>query len=97
MNVDSFWIVVIMIRAAGSSSCRLSTAVEELERRYEGKGYGDFKREVAEAVVEAVRRKRLIVPVPRSHVVPPWLIKRLAPRVAQVISRNLPRLVRARR
>ena len=52
---------------------------------------------VAEAVLDAVRRNRLIVPVPRSHVVPPWMVKRLAPRVARVISRNLPRLVRARR
>ena len=31
MNVESFWIVVMMIRAFGSSSCRLSTAVEVFE------------------------------------------------------------------
>ncbi len=31
MNVASFWIVVMMIRAAGSSSCFFSTAVEVLE------------------------------------------------------------------
>jgi len=31
MNVASFWIVVIMIRAAGSSSCRFSTAVDVFE------------------------------------------------------------------
>jgi NAD(P)-dependent dehydrogenase (short-subunit alcohol dehydrogenase family) len=52
---------------------------------------------VAEAVLDAIRRNRLIVPVPRSHVVPPWMIKRLAPPVARLISRTLPRLVRARR
>jgi NAD(P)-dependent dehydrogenase (short-subunit alcohol dehydrogenase family) len=52
---------------------------------------------VAEAVVDAVRRKRLIVPVPRSHVVPLWMIKRASPRVAQFIGRNLPRLTRMRR
>jgi NAD(P)-dependent dehydrogenase (short-subunit alcohol dehydrogenase family) len=52
---------------------------------------------VAEAVVDAVRRHRLIVPVPRLHVVPPWMIKRASPRVAQFITRNLPRLVRSRR
>jgi NAD(P)-dependent dehydrogenase (short-subunit alcohol dehydrogenase family) len=52
---------------------------------------------VAEAIVDAVRRKRLIVPVPRAHVVPPWIIKRASPRVAQFISRNLPRLTRMRR
>jgi NAD(P)-dependent dehydrogenase (short-subunit alcohol dehydrogenase family) len=51
---------------------------------------------VAEAVVDAVRRKRLIVPVPRWHVVPAWMIKRASPRAAQFISRNLPKLVRAR-
>ena len=31
MKVESFWIVVMMMRAAGSSSCFFSTAVEVLE------------------------------------------------------------------
>ncbi len=31
MEVDSFWIVVMMIRACGSSSCFFSTWVEVFE------------------------------------------------------------------
>jgi tryptophanyl-tRNA synthetase len=34
------------------------TAVDELERRYEGQGYGVFKREVAEAVNDVLRPVR---------------------------------------
>jgi NAD(P)-dependent dehydrogenase (short-subunit alcohol dehydrogenase family) len=48
---------------------------------------------VAEAVVEAIRRRRLIQTVPRSHVDPGWLLKRVSPRASQVLSRRLPRLV----
>jgi NAD(P)-dependent dehydrogenase (short-subunit alcohol dehydrogenase family) len=48
---------------------------------------------VAEAVVDAVRKRKLIQPVPRSHVVPLWMLKRLAPRASQVIARNLPKIV----
>ncbi|MEA2468117.1 MAG: hypothetical protein QOJ57_2243 [Thermoleophilaceae bacterium] len=48
---------------------------------------------VAEAVVEAVRKRKVVQPVPRSHVVPLWMLKRLAPRAAQVIARNLPKIV----
>ena len=32
---------------------------------------------VAEAVVDAVRKRKIIQPVPRSHVLPPWLLKRV--------------------
>ena len=48
---------------------------------------------VAEAVVDAILRRRLIQTVPRSHVDPAWIVKRLSPRASQVISRRLPRLV----
>src|SRR4051795_3080353 len=48
---------------------------------------------VAESVVDAVRKRKLIQPVPRSHVVPLWMLKRLFPRAAQLIARNLPRVV----
>jgi NAD(P)-dependent dehydrogenase (short-subunit alcohol dehydrogenase family) len=48
---------------------------------------------VAEAVVDAVRKRKLIQPVPMSHVMPPWLLKRLWPRASQVLARTLPKLV----
>jgi len=49
---------------------------------------------VAEAAVEAVRKKKLIQPTPRSHVVPVWILKRISPRASQVFSRLAPRLAR---
>jgi short-subunit dehydrogenase len=48
---------------------------------------------VAEAVVAAVRKRKLIQPVPRSQVTPVWMLKRLAPRVSQAIARNLPKII----
>jgi NAD(P)-dependent dehydrogenase (short-subunit alcohol dehydrogenase family) len=64
---------------------------------------GDFYRKrgaspdvVAEAVVDAVRKRRLIQPVPRAHVVPAWLLKRLSPRAAQAMSRRGTRLIAGR-
>src|SRR3954451_16168247 len=48
---------------------------------------------VAEAVVNAVRRRKVVQPVPRSHVLPPWLLKRVSPRAPQVLARTLPKIV----
>jgi NAD(P)-dependent dehydrogenase (short-subunit alcohol dehydrogenase family) len=48
---------------------------------------------VAEAVVEAVRKRKVIAPVPLSHVMPPWLLKRVSVRASQVVARALPKLV----
>lgn len=48
---------------------------------------------VAEAVVEAVRKRKVIQPVPSLHVTPLWMVKRLAPRLSQLIARNLPKIV----
>jgi NAD(P)-dependent dehydrogenase (short-subunit alcohol dehydrogenase family) len=48
---------------------------------------------VAESVVDAVRKRKLIQPVPLSHVMPAWLLKRLSPRASQVVARALPKLV----
>jgi NAD(P)-dependent dehydrogenase (short-subunit alcohol dehydrogenase family) len=48
---------------------------------------------VAEAVIEAIRKGRVIQTVPRWHVDPGWLLKRISPRASQVLSRRLPRLV----
>jgi NAD(P)-dependent dehydrogenase (short-subunit alcohol dehydrogenase family) len=49
---------------------------------------------VAKAVVEAVRKKRLIQPTPWSHVMPAWILKRISPRASQTVSRLAPRLAR---
>ena len=49
--------------------------------------------DVAEAVVDAVRKRKLIQPVPRSHVMPTWLLKRVSPRASQVVARLVPKLV----
>jgi NAD(P)-dependent dehydrogenase (short-subunit alcohol dehydrogenase family) len=44
---------------------------------------------VARDTVAAIRSKRAVQPSPRSHVVPPWLIKRISPRLSAVIGRRL--------
>jgi NAD(P)-dependent dehydrogenase (short-subunit alcohol dehydrogenase family) len=49
--------------------------------------------DVAEAVVEAVRKRKVIAPVPLSHVMPGWILKRISPRASQVVARALPKLV----
>jgi NAD(P)-dependent dehydrogenase (short-subunit alcohol dehydrogenase family) len=49
--------------------------------------------QVAEAVVHAVRKRKLIQVVPASHVLPAWLLKRLWPRASQWLARLLPKLV----
>lgn len=48
---------------------------------------------VAEAVLAAVRKKRLVQTVPVWQVHPAWLLKRLSPRAAQLLSRNMPKLL----
>jgi NAD(P)-dependent dehydrogenase (short-subunit alcohol dehydrogenase family) len=48
---------------------------------------------VAEAVVDAVRRRRVIQTVPRWHVDPGWIAKRVSTRAGQLIARRLPGLI----
>jgi NAD(P)-dependent dehydrogenase (short-subunit alcohol dehydrogenase family) len=48
---------------------------------------------VADAVVDAVRKRKLIQPVPLLQVMPPWLLKRIWPRASQVVARALTKLV----
>lgn len=52
---------------------------------------------VAEAVVDAVRRKQVIRTVPRWHVTPLWLLKRISPRAFQGLARRMRGLPTARR
>ncbi len=48
---------------------------------------------VAEAVLKAIEKPRLIVPVPKSHVVLPYLLHRISPRLIQPLSRQISRLM----
>jgi NAD(P)-dependent dehydrogenase (short-subunit alcohol dehydrogenase family) len=51
---------------------------------------------VARAVLRAIQRPKLIVPVPRSHVVAPYLLHRLSPRLAQPLARYATKLMSLR-
>jgi NAD(P)-dependent dehydrogenase (short-subunit alcohol dehydrogenase family) len=44
---------------------------------------------VAAAVVEAIRKRKLIQPVPTKHVAPGWLLHRISPRIHQSQARKL--------
>jgi NAD(P)-dependent dehydrogenase (short-subunit alcohol dehydrogenase family) len=48
---------------------------------------------VAAAVLAAIERPRLIVVTPRTHVLAPYLLHRLSPRLAQPLARNLTKIV----
>ena len=48
---------------------------------------------VAQAILGAIEKPRLIVPVPKSHVVLPYLLHRISPRVIQPLSRQISRLM----
>lgn len=48
---------------------------------------------VAEAVLKAIDKPKLIVPVPKSHVLVPYLVHRLSPRLIQPLSRHLTKLM----
>jgi NAD(P)-dependent dehydrogenase (short-subunit alcohol dehydrogenase family) len=80
-------------------AAHLDGALEEqrdrIVRFYER--FGSSPDVVAEAVVDAVRGKKLIRTVPRHQVVPNWLIRRLSPRAAQPLARFSSRYVSGRR
>ena len=71
----------------GQFAERREQAVEFYRKR------GASPDDVAEAVVEAVRKRKIVKTVPPSHVMPPWLLKRVAPRVSQMLARAVPKLV----
>jgi NAD(P)-dependent dehydrogenase (short-subunit alcohol dehydrogenase family) len=72
----------------------LSGRAEKIEAFYRRRGASPDV--VAESVVDAVRKNRLIVPVPRSHVVPGWLVDRLSPRLSQSLATLTARFVAGR-
>jgi NAD(P)-dependent dehydrogenase (short-subunit alcohol dehydrogenase family) len=55
--------------------------------------HGAAPETVAKAVLDAIVRSRLIVGTPRSHVLLPYLLHRLSPRLAQPLARNLTKIV----
>lgn len=63
----------------------------EVKAFYERFGVGPEA--VAEAVADAVGRRRVIRTVPRSHVAPTWALKRISTQASQLLSRHAPRLV----
>jgi len=64
---------------------------ERIVRFYER--FGSSPDVVAKAVVDAVRRKKLIRTVPRHHVVLNWGLRRLSPRAAQPLARLQQRFI----
>lgn len=73
----------------------LESQRDRIVRFYER--FGSSPDVVAEAVVDAVRGKKLIRTVPRHHVVPNWLVRRLSPRAAQPLARFSSRFISGRR
>jgi NAD(P)-dependent dehydrogenase (short-subunit alcohol dehydrogenase family) len=73
----------------------LSQSKDRLVRLY-GR-YGSSPDLVAEAVVDAVHRGKLIRTVPRHHVAFLWTLRRISPRLAQPFARGTQRLVAGRR
>ena len=49
--------------------------------------------EVAEAVLRAIEKHTMIVPVPRRQVTVPYVLHRLSPRLIQPIARNMDRIL----
>src|SRR3954468_2594072 len=71
----------------GEFADRREKAVEFYRKR------GASPDRVAKAVVNAVRKRKVVQTVPVSHVMPPWLLKRVSGRASQALARALPKLV----
>jgi len=48
---------------------------------------------VAEAVADAIRKRKIVKTVPPSHVVPAWVLKRVSVRASQAVAKLLPKLI----
>jgi NAD(P)-dependent dehydrogenase (short-subunit alcohol dehydrogenase family) len=73
------------IVAAAHLDGELSDEKDRIQRFYER--FGSSPDVVAEAVVDAIRRKKLIRTVPRHHVALNWALRRISPRAAQPLAR----------
>jgi NAD(P)-dependent dehydrogenase (short-subunit alcohol dehydrogenase family) len=67
---------------------------DRIKRFYER--FGSSPDVVAEAVVDAVRRNKIIRTVPRHHVVLGWAVRRISPRAAQPFARASTRFISGR-
>jgi len=72
----------------------LAQHAEKIQRFY--RRFGASPDAVAEAVVDAIRRKKVIRTVPRRHVVLNWALRRISPRAAQPLARLSTRLISGR-
>jgi NAD(P)-dependent dehydrogenase (short-subunit alcohol dehydrogenase family) len=82
------------ITAAAHLDGELAAQRGRIQRFYER--FGSSPDVVAEAVVDAVRRKKLIRTVPRHHVVLNWALRRISPRAAQPLARASTRFISGR-
>jgi NAD(P)-dependent dehydrogenase (short-subunit alcohol dehydrogenase family) len=79
------------IIAAAHLGGELAGERDRIQRFYER--FGSTPDVVADAVVDAIRHKKLIRTVPRHHVVLNWALRRISPRAAQPLARLSTRLV----
>lgn len=80
--------IVATATMRGELGERQDKAIEFYEKR------GASPDVVAEAVLDAVRRNRVIRTTPRWHVAPSWALRRLSPRLGQVAARATARATR---
>jgi NAD(P)-dependent dehydrogenase (short-subunit alcohol dehydrogenase family) len=73
------------IIAAAHLQGELSQHRDRIQRFYER--FGSSPDVVAEAVVDAIRRRKIIRTVPRHHVILNWALRRISPRAAQPLAR----------
>ena len=83
------------IIAAASLTGDMAAQRDKIQRFYER--FGATADQVAEAAVDALRKRQLIRTVPRSHVVPSWIVRRVSPRAAQPLARLSERLIGGKR
>jgi NAD(P)-dependent dehydrogenase (short-subunit alcohol dehydrogenase family) len=79
------------IVGASSLHGELGRQRDRIQRFYER--FGSSPDVVAEAVVDAIRRDKLIRTVPRRHVALNWGLRRISPRAAQPLARATKRLL----
>lgn len=82
--------IVASARMSGDIASRRARMIEFYRRR------GVSPDVVADAVVDAIRRKQIIRTVPRSHVVPVWALHRISARTAAPLTRLANRVMAGR-
>jgi len=83
-------IIDTQIVATGIMRGETAESHDKIKRFYERRGASPD--EVADAVLSAIDKHRLIVPAPRRQVTAPYLLHRLSPRLAQPVARKAERI-----